>query len=204
MKIITANNIIVQKGVALDPYFSNADAKAKKEKDGFFSKGKRDERKAERKVDKTKRVEKRETRRAERKAKYGARPLKQAVGVFKDALPGVFKKSDGSGYQKPDGTDVPKENIAALPGGVMVDKTDAAGRNVVVEGGKPVVNYKPNEVVQAEGADGTIGFYKATDTTTDSSEAKKPISTTQWLLIGGSVLVVATIVIIAIRKSSGK
>ncbi len=202
MRILTERKVITCKNP--ENLFSGADASVgptkgsanppKKEKTGFFSKAARTERKDERKADKAVRVEKREKRRAERKAKYGARPLKQIGGFFKDHLPSLKKK--GSGYVKtnPDGTETPVDpkNVQKV-GDVIIDKTDASGKPLVAEAGKAIVNYTKAETVEAEGPDGNIQTYKATDTEENDGkgpdESKGMDPKLKWgLIIGGVVL----------------
>lgn len=209
MRIITTNEIVIQQGGNTNEFYQNADGKAKKP--GFFSKESKLERQTERKADKTARVEKRKKRRADRKAKYGARPLKQAAGVFKDHLP--FVKKEGSGYVKtnPDGSTAPVDpsnvqKLAGKAGEVLVDKTDAAGKPLLTEvvngATKAIVSYNPNEVVQAEGANGELGYYKADDTeATPEGGKKEGMSTTTIVLLSvGGLALLGTIIYLVKRN----
>ncbi len=177
----------------------------KKAKTGFFSKAASTERKAERKADKAVRVEKRAARRAARKAKYGARPLKQIGGFFKDHLPSL--KKSGSGYVKvsPDGSETPVDpkNVAKV-GDVIIDKTDASGKPLIAEAGKAVVNYTKAETVEAEGPDGNIAVYKAADTEANDGakdpEGGKPMSMGAKIGIGVGVAFVLGLILYKVFK----
>lgn len=236
MKLITENEIIVVGGDRpMDEQFSAVTAETQKKLDaakekakkvGYFSKERKERRQEDRAVKKTERIEARTTKIEDRIAKKGARPLQATVvgGVkkFKDKLPKVFKKSDGSGYEKVDPatgkkSDVPAENLAkmALPEDpafkpsaakpkqdkeILVDKTDAAGKGVSLEkvNGETVATttHNENETVQAPDDNGSIQTYKAADVET------KPegMSTTTKVLIGVGVVSVLGLIIYLVKR----
>tara|TARA_R110000868_G_scaffold181220_7_gene422080 strand:- start:6786 stop:7544 length:759 start_codon:yes stop_codon:yes gene_type:complete len=187
----------------------------KKTKTGFFSKQKREERKAVR-------VDKRETRRKKRIAKYGARPLigmlKAGKKAFKDRLPKLKKKADGN-YEKtlPDGktVDVPKEAVTILPAPkdapagtppLAVEKAELkTGGQIATEkvNGEVVVTntYTENQTETATDNNGKEQVYKIADVVDEGSEeAKKPMSTLAKVGIGvGAAVILGVIVYLVVR-----
>jgi hypothetical protein len=197
MKIITNNPIQVEKSSnASGADEKLAAAKAKQKSNGIFSQGAKADRKEARTEAKAERIEKRVEKRLARRAKYGARPLKQVGGFFKDELATI--KKTGSGYVKTnaDGSETPVDtaNIAKV-GNILVDKADAGGKPLVAEAGKAIVNYTKSETVDATAPDGSIQTYKATDTEADDgAPAKKPMDPKlKWGLIIGGVAVAVLI-----------
>lgn len=208
MKVITSSEIIYsnawgdkrkkrKEGSADDKKTSTS----KKEKTGLFSK----EKKAERKENRAERKQDRSVRRAERRAKRGARPLKtytkNGKQWFKDHLPKVRKKSDGS-FEKvnKDGTTTPVADVVKIPKtDILVDKLDANAKQVVTEiiGGLPqaVVQYSQNEVTAVDG-DGGVEYYKNSDVE-EAGGMSKGVKTA---LIVGSVLVGLAIIGFVIYK----
>jgi hypothetical protein len=191
MRIKTTNDVIVlKKGQPFNEYYmSNADysnaigtstgtgatvkskdsTKTPVKKAKFFSKEKRAERKENR-------IEKR----AERRAKRGARPLKQVGAWFKDHLPRVKKNNDGS-YTKAtvNGQEtVDPKNVASIgSSGILVDKSDAKGRDLkteVINGVQTaVVNYAQGEVEKLIGDNGQEAVYAKDDVDTGMSMGAK-------------------------------
>lgn len=208
--IVKTKNPIREVNVNVKPNgsFSYADstttpATTKKEKKGFFSKARRAERKADR-------IKTREERR-EKRAKYGARPLNPFTEggkkFWKDNLPKLRKRADGD-FEKtmPDGTRVvvkgkdvtifpaPANNKNAEPAAIETKdlKTSAAVVTNVVDGAVQVSKkYSENQTEKALDENGVEQVYKKEDVVdANSSEAKKPMSTTTKVLLGIGVAAV--------------
>ncbi len=195
MKVITSSEIIYSNAWGdkrkARKEKGGSDEKPKKEKTGIFSK----EKKEERKENRAERQKDRSVRRAERRAKRGARPLKtytkNGKQWFKDHLPKVRKKSDGS-FEKvnKDGTTTPVAEVVKIPKtDILVDKLDTNAKEVVAEiiGGVPeaVVQYSENEVTAVDGDTGGVEYYKNSDVEEAGGMSKK----TKTILIVGGVLV---------------
>lgn len=219
--IVRSRNPIRTVNVNPNASFSYADdaktASDKKKKTGFFSKQKREERKAVR-------VDKRETRRKKRKAKYGARPLigmlKAGKKYFKDRLPKLKKKADGN-YEKtlPDGktVDVPKEAVTIIPAPkgaptgtppLAVEKAELkTGGQIATEkvNGEVIITntYTENQTEKATDDKGQEQVYKKADVVDEgSAEAKKPMSTglKVGLALGGAALLGLVIYVLVKKK----
>lgn len=161
--------------------------------------------------------ERRDARKAERKAKHGARPLKSVVqgGVkkFKDILHPVTKNADGSGT-KADGTIVPAQRMGtiAAPKGLNVaplnfDKMDVAGKaaEAIIEAGEPkvAVVIPANETTTVAGE-----VFKTSDTvaaTGEVADKKEGMSTTTKIIIGvGAGLLVLGVVVYLVKRKNNK
>jgi len=198
----------------------------KKEKTGYFSKKRIDERRTDRKDTRTK-------RKAERKAKWGARPLdailKNGLKKFKDKLPKLRKTKGTDGKDKftkenPDGTttDVPKDQVTIVPpptaGGQesYFDKKDLNTPNEVVKTVLPngelelAKIYSPEQTEQIPSEQGGEPVTYKKEDVVDSGDASSPPSTGMskgmkiGLIVGGSALVVGIIVFAIYKSRQGK
>lgn len=208
MKVITSSEIIYSNAFGKRRKKDSSEKPSEKEtkKGGFFSKEKRDsrqEKRAERKEDRV-------VRRAERRAKRGSRPLKtytkNGKQWFKDHLPKVRKKADGS-FEKVnnDGTITPVKDVLKLPKtDVLIDKLDANTKNVVTEiiGGVPqaVVDYSANEVTAIDGDTGGVEYYK----NEDLEEVGMSKQTKTLLIVGGVVVGLAILGFVIYKYKKGK
>lgn len=161
--------------------------------------------------------ERRDARKAERKAKHGARPLKSVVqgGVkkFKDILHPVKKNADGTGT-KADGTIIPSHRMGtiAAPKGFSVaplnfDKLDVAGKaaEAIIEAGEPKV-----AVVIPANETTTVGaeVFKTSDTVVavggvpvvDTKEGGMSTTTKIIIGVGAGLLVLGVVVYLVKRK----
>lgn len=194
-----------------------AAAQAEAKRGGYFSKESRAARQEGRAISKILRAEAKTKRRADRRAKRGARPLHHIlVGgfrKFKDILPKVRRKKDGSGYVKtnPDGSveEVASKNVTQLPPPtgsntpVLIDKTDVAGKAIATEVVKGVAIasalYEEAETEAITDDAGNVQVYKLSDV-----EDKSGLFTTQNLMILLGVGVVGALVVYGLRRQKGK
>jgi hypothetical protein len=197
----------------------------KKEKTGYFSKKRIDERRTDRKDTRTK-------RKAERKAKWGARPLdailKNGLKKFKDKLPKLRKTKGTDGKDKftkenPDGTttDVPKDQVTIVPpptaGGQesYFDKKDLNTPNEVVKTVLPngevelskLYNQEETETIPNEQGVDTV--YKKEDVVDSGDASTSPSEGMSkglkiGLIVGGSVLVVGIIAFVVYKSRQSK
>lgn len=198
----------------------------KKEKTGYFSKKRIEERRTDRKDTRTK-------RKAERKAKWGARPLdailKNGLKKFKDKLPKLRKTKGTDGKDKftkenPDGTttDVPKDQVTIVPpstaGGQesYFDKKDLNTPNEVVKTVLPngelelAKIYSPEQTEQVPSEQGGEPVTYKKEDVVDSGDASTSPSTGMskgmkiGLIVGGSVLVLGIVAFVIYKSKQGK
>lgn len=198
----------------------------KKEKTGYFSKNRIDERRTDRKAT-------REKRKADRKAKYGARPLdaivKNGLKRFKDKLPKLRKTKGTDGKDKftkenPDGTttDVPKDQVAIVPpstaGGQesYFDKKDLNTPNEVVKTVLPngelelAKIYSPEQTEQVPSEQGGEPVTYKKEDVVDSGDASTSPSTGMskgmkiGLIVSGTVLVLGIVAFVIYKSKQGK
>lgn len=199
----------------------------KKEKTGYFSKNRIDERRTDRKAT-------REKRKADRKAKYGARPLdaivKNGLKKFKDKLPKLrkVKTADGKdGFAKdlPDGktVTVPSDQVTTVPstnGGQpsFFDKKDLNTPNEVIKTVLPngelelAKIYSPEQTEQIPNEQGGEPVTYKKEDVADSGDASTTSSSSTGmskgmkigLIVGGTALVLGIVAFVIYKSKQGK